>query len=414
MNLYKHDPIIYKLKCGMEVHLIRDYCNATYIECFIRFGSIEHMYKYGDAAYILPTGSAHFFEHLIYASKKGDYFAKFAKMSLDANAVTSYSHTAYSLSGINRVDEGLKLLLNMLDETYFNPDNVAREREIIEEEINMYNSDIDEEMTLRLLRNTYPLNGHLYDICGTITSIEQITPEILSLIHHHFYHPANRILVITGNIDVEKYQKILSDYDDKCLDNFTPHYPIMINDDYNLVESERIKLDLPMEKLYFSIRLPYCFVNQVTFEDEVQIYYLIQMLIGKSSKFYEDALNDGLINANYTYQFCFEKTGAFVLIFGSTSDSDILAERLTNVLTKDILNNISAQELIEQQRGKTGSLIQALNNYEYKTFIYGQHQLIGLSIEEAIKINHDVTFANVCSKIDVLKKSKFCKIHIDI
>ncbi|MBE0701225.1 MAG: insulinase family protein, partial [Acholeplasmataceae bacterium] len=206
---------ILKLKNGMQVHILPkdDPYYTTYVEVSLPYGALDLTYKVGEEIKQNPYGTAHFLEHKIFAMPDGDAFAKFSMLGVDANAMTSYNQTSYLFVATQNVMEALDYLMNMIDTPYFTLENVENEKGIISEELKMYLDDPNTVMQNQLMENMYFNHPLRYDIGGSLESIKEITPEILSDVYTHFYNPSNRLLVIAGKVDLKKIKQFFALYD---------------------------------------------------------------------------------------------------------------------------------------------------------------------------------------------------------
>ena len=116
------------------------------------FGSVHRAFRLDGKQVTLPAGTAHFLEHKMCETPKGDSFTFYAKTGASANAFTSYDRTCYLFSATQKIDENLDILLGMVGKPWFTKATIAKEQGIIGQEIKMY----DDSPDWRLL-NALPL-----------------------------------------------------------------------------------------------------------------------------------------------------------------------------------------------------------------------------------------------------------------
>ena len=166
------------------------------------YGSIDNIFGYaGEELKSVPDGIAHFLEHKLFEKEEGDVFQKFGDQGASANAFTSFTRTSYLFSASNRVKENLLTLLDFVQEPYFTPETVEKEKGIIGQEIQMYQDDPNWRQFFGILNNMYPKHPLHIDIAGTIESIAEITADDLYRCYETFYHPSNMTLFVVGDID---------------------------------------------------------------------------------------------------------------------------------------------------------------------------------------------------------------------
>lgn len=163
-----------------------------------RFGSLDARLPDGTA---LPVGLAHFLEHKMFATPEGDVFDLYAKRGASANAYTTFNHTAYLFSCTSRFEENLKTLLTTLRAMHADEPAIAREKGIIGQEIAMYDDDASWRGYFGLLETLYRDHPIRLDPAGTKETIAPIDRDVLVRTHAAYYHPANLILAVAGDVD---------------------------------------------------------------------------------------------------------------------------------------------------------------------------------------------------------------------
>ncbi len=146
----------------------------------------------------LPLGVAHFLEHKMFEKETGNFDDDFASLGAEVNAYTTYDRTAYLFSCTDRFPEALTLLLQMTGTLHVTSASVARERDIIAEEIRMNADDPFERCYAELLRALFRKHPVREEICGSERSIRRITPRILQNAHEIFYRPDRMVLSVSG------------------------------------------------------------------------------------------------------------------------------------------------------------------------------------------------------------------------
>lgn len=168
------------------------------------FGSIHRQFQLDGKPVTLPAGTAHFLEHKMCETPKGDSFSFYAKTGASANAFTSYDRTCYLFSATQKIDENLDILLGLVGKPWFTKATIAKEQGIIGQEIKMYDDSPDWRLLnalFRCLYNDHPLRD---DIAGTVDSIATLTPQLLYSCTKAFYAPSNMVLSVAGKITLEQ------------------------------------------------------------------------------------------------------------------------------------------------------------------------------------------------------------------
>ena len=119
--------------------------HKTYAILTTNYGSIDNTFMpIGENEYVtLPDGIAHFLEHKLFEKAEYDAFEKFGIYGASANAFTSFTRTSYLFSTTSHLQANLEILLDFVQEPYFTPATVNKEKGIIGQEIQMYNDEPD-------------------------------------------------------------------------------------------------------------------------------------------------------------------------------------------------------------------------------------------------------------------------------
>ena len=118
-------------------------------------------------------------------------------------AYTSYTQTAYILSGTESFETNLDYLLTYVNSPYFTDENVEKEKGIIAEEIKMYDDDPERALMEKMRQATYQVDPYRISIGGRVEDIERITKEDLYKTYNTFYTPSNMALFVTGSMNPE-------------------------------------------------------------------------------------------------------------------------------------------------------------------------------------------------------------------
>lgn len=166
-------------------------------------GSVTRSFTLGAKEVDAPAGVAHFLEHKLFESERGDAFELFAKTGASANAYTSFERTCYLFSSSINAETSLETLLSFVGEPHFTPATVKKEQGIIGQEIKMYDDSPEWALTMMILGCLYNKHPVRDDIAGTVESISEITPELLYDCYNAFYRPENMALCVAGSIEPE-------------------------------------------------------------------------------------------------------------------------------------------------------------------------------------------------------------------
>lgn len=153
-----------------------------------------------------PAGVAHFLEHMFFKGTTNRN-AQQINEEIDGiggvlNAYTTSERTKYyTLVPYRHWKTGSNVLLDMIWNATFPEEEIERERNVILEEIKMYEDD-PSSFVFDLLERKMQINqAERQSVIGTVESVKSITRETLVSFVDEFYQPNNLIFVATGNID---------------------------------------------------------------------------------------------------------------------------------------------------------------------------------------------------------------------
>ena len=136
-----------------------------------------------------PEGVAHFLEHEMFDMPWGNALGVLSASGAQPNAYTSDFITAYHFECTDGFEKDLDTLLEFVSTPYFTAESVLKEQGIIGEEIGMAENDPGHAVYYGLMRCLYENCAVRDSVVGTVESIAQITPEILTDCHRAFYAP---------------------------------------------------------------------------------------------------------------------------------------------------------------------------------------------------------------------------------
>ncbi len=162
------------------------------------------------------NGASHFIEHLMFKGTKRRMTAQHISRALDSigadyNAFTSKNITGYYIKVAKKhASLAVDILQDMLFHSVFDAEEMDRERQVIIEEINMYQEN--PMMHVEDLLETTMFDGSTlgWEIVGSHKTMLGMTRDAVLDFYQKYYQPSNMVLSIAGNIpaslkkDIEK------------------------------------------------------------------------------------------------------------------------------------------------------------------------------------------------------------------
>lgn len=162
------------------------------------------------------NGIAHFIEHMVFKGtqkRTAEYIAQeIDMMGGDLNAYTSRENTTFYIKVLDEyLDKGLDLLTDIFRNSLFEPDEINKERGVIEEEIRMVDDTPDELVFDLFNADIWGSKGLGQSILGTTSTLGSIDRESILRFLHEFYVSNKIVIACAGSIDVDRALKILNE-----------------------------------------------------------------------------------------------------------------------------------------------------------------------------------------------------------
>lgn len=160
------------------------------------------------------NGMSHFIEHMLFKGTKNRTAKQIAE-EMDAvggqiNAYTTKEYTCYSTRVLDtHFDKALDVMTDMFLNSRFEQKDIEKERNVIIEEINMY-EDAPEELVHDALQEAIWRNSSLgQPILGTVESISKFDTKNMKQFFRKHYHTVNTVISVVGHFEMEEmYHKL--------------------------------------------------------------------------------------------------------------------------------------------------------------------------------------------------------------
>lgn len=304
--LLKETVFTETLPNGLKVFLVpKPGFTKTYAVFATRYGSMDNHFKVGGSEHRVTDGIAHFLEHKLFEEEFGDIFHAFAEQGASANAYTSHHHTAYLFSATDLIPKNLTTLLDFVQRPYLTPENVEKEKGIIEQEIRMYDDMPYWRGYRQLLESMFHVSPVKIDIAGTVESIHRIDVDALMRCYTTFYHPSNMILVVVGDVNPEALMALVRE--NQAAKTFAPQPPIE-----RLFAPEPGSVAQPRATLALSVSRPTVMIGfkdpqgtpaETRLRRQLLMNVVQNALFGRTSDLYQALLDDGTIDDSLAFDY---------------------------------------------------------------------------------------------------------------
>lgn len=163
------------------------------------------------------SGMSHFIEHMMFKGTKTrsakDISETFDSLGAELNAFTTKEFTCYYSRLIDEhIDVGVEVLTDMLQNSLLNEEHIDFEKQVVLEEIAMYEDTPDElihELFTSTLWENHPLGRQVLGSRETVGSFDRA--KVVAFMHK-YYTSGNIIISAAGNLDHEKLVDLVKKY----------------------------------------------------------------------------------------------------------------------------------------------------------------------------------------------------------
>jgi predicted Zn-dependent peptidase len=313
-------------------------------------------------------GYAHFVEHMLFKGTQKNTAKDIARL-IDRvggqhNAATNREYTCYY---INVVSDYIDLALDVLSDMYYNSlldaEELEKEKNIIIEEIRMYEDTPDEfvhDMFMEKMLLGHPLS---HSILGSIDTIKNSDRKSLDDFYKRFYRNDNAILVIAGKFTENQAREIIEKYFNKTDPEKTEIEKIVTNPPKR-IDVEHYSRDL--EQVHFCLG-----VDGIKKNDEARwpLYALSTILGGSmSSRLFQNIREkEGISYSIYSFHSSYSDYGIFGVYCATVPDRFYKALELIIREFKDIQSgNFTDEEIQDAKTFMKGNLALSLESPEVR------------------------------------------------
>jgi predicted Zn-dependent peptidase len=293
-----------------------------------------------------------------------------------------------------------------MDTPYFTDENVESEKNIIAEELKMYLDDPNVVMQNQMMEMMYHAHPLRYDIGGTLESIKDISKETLFHVYERFYHTGNRLITIAGKVNLKEIKAFFKAYDLNHPKQGSHAKTVLPKEAKKLVNKHIVEeKDININKLMIGVKLPLLrSTNKDQIKNELALSLGLNMLLGSSSRMYENLLSKKYINASFYVNTTFEKKAEYIMIYAESKKVYALKKMLVDYLIHDAVSDLDQESFERYKKVYLGQFVFALNSLETKAYLYGKYYHMGSSLFEVVPTLQSVTFEDVQNALRRVEK----------
>ena len=321
------------------------------------------------------NGISHFIEHMLFKGTKRhsakDIADKFDGIGGNVNAFTSKEYTCYYAKVL---DQHLPIAVDILSDMFFESqlaeDELAKEKNVILEEISMYEDTPDDtvhDLASRASMGDHPL---AYSILGTAERLNAMGPADLRQYMSERYSISNTVIALAGNVGEEALELLEKHFGrfDVTGTEMTLAAPAF--------RSDALFHKKKTEQNHLCLTFPGCSID----DPKMYAMVLLNNTIGggmSSRLFQEIREKRGLAYSVYSYHTSYADSGLFTVYAGTapkqTKDVyDLTVEMLSEIKA----NGLTEAEIVRGKEQLKGNLILSLESTGSRMNRLGKNELM--------------------------------------
>ncbi|MFZ3587871.1 M16 family metallopeptidase [Bacillus sp. DJP31] len=322
------------------------------------------------------NGISHFLEHMFFKGTKTrsarEIAESFDSIGGQVNAFTSKEYTCYYAKVLDEHSNyALEVLADMFFNSTFDEEELKKEKNVVFEEIKMYEDTPDDIVHDLLSRASYKDHSLGFPILGTEESLNTFNGDSLRQYMKETYIPDNVVISVAGNIEDSFIQEVEGYFGEFAASSATmpaTTEPIFYTDMLSRKkETEQAHLCLGYKGL------------PVGNEDIYSLIVLNNVLGGSmSSRLFQEVREQrGLAYSVYSYHSSYKDSGMLTIYGGTGSQQlNLLYETIQQTLATLMEKGITSKELKNSKEQIKGNLMLSLESTNSRMSRNGKNELL--------------------------------------
>ena len=321
------------------------------------------------------NGISHFLEHMFFKGTKKrtakEIAEAFESIGGQVNAFTSKEYTCYYARVLDSYKEhALEVLTDMLFHSTFDEEELEREKNVVIEEIKMYEDTPDDHVHDLLAKASFGNHPLGRSILGTEKHLRSFTKETLIEYMETYYTPNNIVVSIAGNVD-EHFIPIVERYFDQ------------FNRKNNEVKRKApIFLDQSITKHKDTEQAHYCvgFEGYPVGDDMISSVMLVNNVLGggMSSRLFQEVREKrGLAYSVFSYHSSYLDSGLLAIYAGTVKEQlELLKTTINETIEHLIENGLTEKEFKNSKEQLKGNIMLSLESTNSRMSRNGRNELL--------------------------------------
>ncbi len=379
----------------------------------VEFGSVHEAFTTAGSGEVrrVPAGTAHFLEHRVFETDRGDAFDLFERLGAGSNAATGHTNTTFFFTCTENFYPALEILLGFTEKIIVDEEMVEREKKIIIQEILGYQDSPDWQGFTGVLQGLYRTHPVRLDISGTVESVSEIGADTLRLCHGAFYHPSNVDLYVSGDLDEQELLEFVLRAHSAERGGGKAE-PVPHAEAPGAAAKYAAKyMDVPKPRIFIGFKELFGPLDgEGLMKRNLSTSILLYSMFGGSSDFYIGNYRTGLIDSSFSASFRGEAEFAYTVISAETDEPARLRDAVLGRIASARGEGVPEKDLARARRRLKGRFLRNWNSPESAAFslmFYAQKGASPFAFERILdsmapediarRIDDHFDFANNCS-----------------
>ncbi len=343
-------------------------------------------------------GVSHFIEHLMFKGTRNRSAKEIAEL-VDAvggqlNAFTAKEHTCYYMKVLDtHVKFAIDILSDMLLASKFDGEDIKREREVVLEEVKMYEDSPDElihDIHLGKIWQNHPLGRN---IIGDAEAISCFDRNLVLDYYKKFYTADNLVIAAAGNLEHELLVELVEQY-----------FGSLTGIKQRAASTPPILMPARTVHTKDSEQVHLCLGTGSVPQNAPEIYpvHILNNILGGgiSSRLFQAIREErGLAYSVYSYQTNYSDAGLFTVYAGTRpANAPQVIELILNNIDDIKNNSITESELRKSKEQLKGSLLLGLESSSSRMSRLGKLEItLGkyVTLDEVVAKIENVSLADL-------------------
>lgn len=359
-------------------------------------------------------GISHFIEHMLFKGTKNRTSKEIAStidnLGGQINAFTSKECTCYYVKLLDEhIDIGIDILSDMFLNPLFDEKDIDKERQVIIEELKMYEDSPEDLVYDLLMEGIYKTDALGMNIIGTEESLYNMNRNTIKDYFNKYYVASNSVISISGNFKFEEMVKLIeSKFKDLAMGNVDikitepEFHPCFITRNK---DTEQVNLAISLKAIPLECR-----------EDAYALSIINNIFGGSiSSRLFQNIReNKGLVYSIYSAPSLYRKSGELG-IYASMSNENL--KKVYNLVLEEIdnlrQNHLTDKEIKESKEQLKGSYILGLESTSSRMMSIGKAMVLTKKVKNPNDIIESINNIDK-ARIDLIIDKVFNRENIGV